>query len=148
MLNTASRTWVKLAFCKLTCLLNHSVVSKSFVTSWTIAHQAPWTMGCSRQECFSGLPFPLQGIFPDSGTEHASSCLLHWPADSLPPAPVTPPCHYLPDFLGLNVLGSLGNVWYPFSSPLWTLSWMQMTNFYLGLERRHRQYIGALIVWN
>ena len=32
--------------------------------SWTIAHQAPLSLGFSRQECWSGLPFPLPGIFP------------------------------------------------------------------------------------
>ena len=32
-----------------------------FVTPWTIAHQAPPSMGCSRQESWSGLPFPSPG---------------------------------------------------------------------------------------
>ena len=35
-----------------------SVVSSSFVTPWTVAHQAPLAMGFSKQECWSGLPFP------------------------------------------------------------------------------------------
>ena len=30
----------------------------TFVTPWTVAHQAPLSMGFSRQECWSGLPFP------------------------------------------------------------------------------------------
>ena len=38
-----------------------------FVTPWTIAHQAPLSMGFSRQEYLSGLPCPLQGIFPALG---------------------------------------------------------------------------------
>ena len=29
-----------------------------FVTPWTVAHQAPWSMGFSRHEYWSGLPFP------------------------------------------------------------------------------------------
>ena len=45
-----------------------------FVTPWTIAHQAPLSMGFSRQEYWSGLPFPPPGDLPDSGTEPA--CLL------------------------------------------------------------------------
>ena len=34
-----------------------------FVTLWTVAHQAPLSMGFSRQEYWRGLPFLLQGIF-------------------------------------------------------------------------------------
>ena len=38
-----------------------------FETQWTVACQAPLSMGFSRQEFWSGLPFPLQGIFPTLG---------------------------------------------------------------------------------
>ena len=38
-----------------------------FVTSWTIALQVPLSMGFSRQEYWSGLPFPPPGDLPDSG---------------------------------------------------------------------------------
>ena len=38
-----------------------------FVTPWTAAHQAPLSMEFSRQEYWSGLPFPAQGIFPTQG---------------------------------------------------------------------------------
>ena len=37
-----------------------------FATPWTIAHQAPPSMGFSRQECWSGLPFPSPGDLPRS----------------------------------------------------------------------------------
>ena len=40
-----------------------------FVTPWTIAHQAPLSMGSSRQEYWSGLPCPLPGDLPDPGIE-------------------------------------------------------------------------------
>ena len=40
-----------------------------FATPWTVAHQAPLSMGFSRQEYWSGLPFPPPGDLPDSGTE-------------------------------------------------------------------------------
>ena len=43
-----------------------------FATPWIIAHQAPLSMGFSRQEYWSGLPFPPLGDLPDPGTEHAS----------------------------------------------------------------------------
>ena len=47
---------------------------------WTVAHQAPLSMGFSRQEYWSGLPFPPLGILPDQGIEPGSSALQ---ADSL-----------------------------------------------------------------
>ena len=40
-----------------------------FATPWTIAHQAPHSMGFSRQECWSGLLFPSPGDLPDPGIE-------------------------------------------------------------------------------
>jgi len=56
-----------------------SVVSDS-VTPWTIACQAPLSMEFSRQEYWSGLPFPSPGDLPDPGIEHRSPALQ---ADSL-----------------------------------------------------------------
>ena len=38
-----------------------------FATPWTVAHQAPQSMGFSRQEYWSGLPFPSPGDLPDPG---------------------------------------------------------------------------------
>ena len=38
-----------------------------FATPWTIAYQAPPSMGFSRQECWSGLPFPSPGDLPNPG---------------------------------------------------------------------------------
>ena len=52
-----------------------------FVTSWTVAHQAPLSMGCSRQEYWSGLPFPSPGNLPPQGSKPS---LLHWQVDTLP----------------------------------------------------------------
>ena len=43
------------------------VLSRSFESPWAVARQAPWSMGFSRREYWSGLPFPLQGIFPTQG---------------------------------------------------------------------------------
>ena len=43
-----------------------------FVTPWTVAHEAPLSIGFSRQEYWSGLPFPSPGDLPDSGIESAS----------------------------------------------------------------------------
>ena len=44
-------------------------MSDSFVTPWTVVHQAPLSMGFPRQEYWSGLPFPSSGDIPDSGIE-------------------------------------------------------------------------------
>ena len=43
-----------------------------FVTLWTIVHQAPLSMGFSRQEYWSGLPCPLPGDLPYAGIQPAS----------------------------------------------------------------------------
>ena len=42
-----------------------------FVTPWTVAHQAPLSMGFFRQEYWSGLPCSPAGNLPNSGTEPA-----------------------------------------------------------------------------
>ena len=52
-----------------------------FATRWTVAYQAPPSMGFSRQECWSGLPFPSPGDLPDPGIEPGSPTLQ---ADTLP----------------------------------------------------------------
>ena len=49
-----------------------SVMSDSFVTLLTTAHQAPMSMGFSRQECWSGLPFPSPGDLPHPGIQPVS----------------------------------------------------------------------------
>ena len=40
-----------------------------FATTWTVAYQAPLSMGFSRQEYWNGLPFPFSGDFPDPEIE-------------------------------------------------------------------------------
>ena len=51
-----------------------------FATSWTVARQAPLSMGFSKQEYWSGLPFPSPGDLPDPGIKPQSPALR---ADSL-----------------------------------------------------------------
>ena len=48
-----------------------------FVTLWTVAPQAPLSMGFSRRESCSGLPFPSEGSFPIQGWNLILLCLLH-----------------------------------------------------------------------
>ena len=52
------------------------------MTPWTVAHQASMSMGFSRQEYWSGLPFPSPGDLPEPGIEPESPALQ---ADCLPP---------------------------------------------------------------
>ena len=59
-----------------------------FVTPWTITYQAPLTMGFSRQEYWSELPFSSPGDLPDPGIELRSPALQ---ADSLPSKPLEKP---------------------------------------------------------
>ena len=59
----------------LSLLLSLSVMSESFATPWTVAHQTPLSMGFPRQEYWSGLPFSPLGDFPDPGMESASPAL-------------------------------------------------------------------------
>ena len=46
-----------------------------FATPWTVAHQAPPSVGFSRQEYWNGLPLPSPGDLPDPGIEPGSPTL-------------------------------------------------------------------------
>ena len=56
-----------------------------FATPWTVAYQAPLSMGFSRQEYWSGLPFPSPGDLPDPGIEPTSPTLRADALTSEPP---------------------------------------------------------------
>ena len=56
-------------------LFSHQVMSDSFLTLWTVAHQAPLPTGFSRQEYWSGFPFPSPGHLPDPGIKLVSPVL-------------------------------------------------------------------------
>ena len=66
----------KVRLCSVT-----SLVSQLFAMLQTIACQAPLSMGFSRQEYWSGLPFPSPGDHPSPGIKPMSPA---WQADSLP----------------------------------------------------------------
>ena len=68
-----------------------------FVIPWTVAYQAPLSMGFSRQEYWSGLPVPSLGDLLDPGIEPGSPALQ---ADALPSEP-----------LGTNVKNLLLTFW-------------------------------------
>ena len=57
---------------------------KLFETQWPVAHQAPLSMGLSRQEYWSGLPCPPPGDLPDPGIKPTSPTSPALQVDSLP----------------------------------------------------------------
>ena len=59
--------------CCCGCLVPHCV--QLFATPWTVACQAPLSMGFPRQDYWSGLPFPSPGDLPDPGIKPTSSAL-------------------------------------------------------------------------
>ena len=65
------------------CVLSRFSRVRLFATPWTVARQAPLSMGFSRQEYWSGLPFPSPGDLPDPGVEPVSPVVPALQADSL-----------------------------------------------------------------
>ena len=67
-----------------------------FVTPWMVTYHAPLSMGFSRQEYWSELPFPSPACLPDPGIEPGSPALQ---ADTLPSEP---PGKHLVQKIGIN----------------------------------------------
>ena len=83
-----------------------------FATPWTVAHQAPLSIGFSRQGYWSGLPFPFPGDLLDPGIEPGSSALQ---ADTLP---FEPPGKPQTPFYWPNLTGNQwtrDHVYYPWN---------------------------------
>ena len=73
---------VSVCVCVCVCVsLSHVQL---FATSWTVARQAPLSLGFSRKENWSGLSFPYPGDLPNPGIEPRSPSLQ---VDSLPSEP-------------------------------------------------------------
>ena len=72
---------------RLQVIVSHSVVSNSFATTWTVAHQALLSMEHSKQEYWNEEPFLSPGDLPKS-----RSPALH--ADSLPSEPPGKPLRF------------------------------------------------------
>ena len=66
------------------CVLSRFSHVRLFVTPWTVARQAPLSMGFSRQEYWSGLPLPSPGDLSNPGIEPRSPA---WQADALSSEP-------------------------------------------------------------
>ena len=86
-------------------MLSHFSCIPLSVTPWTVAHQAPLSLGFSRQECWSGLPCPPPGKLPHPGMEPGSpmspalaggffTATAAWKAQSFYPVPkFSDSCH-------------------------------------------------------
>ena len=74
-----------------------------FATPWTVAYQAPPSMGFSRQECWSGLPFPSPGDLPYPGIE-----------PEFPAAPALAGGFFTTEPLGKTLIIVTANVYYAF----------------------------------
>ena len=70
--HSAPRPWVVVGLVAQSCL--------TLAIPWAVAYQAPLSMGFSRLECWSGLPFPPPGDLPNPGIKPGSPALQ---ADSL-----------------------------------------------------------------
>ena len=71
------KTWIHLFFLILyACMLSHFSHVQLCATPRTTAHGTPLSMGFSRQEYWSGLPYPSQGMFPTQVSNPHLLCLL------------------------------------------------------------------------
>ena len=103
-----------------------------FATPWNVAYQAPLSMGFSRQEYWSGLPFPSPGDLPNPGIEPRSPSLwadaltseppgkpllsIIWPSNSIPRSLSERTENTCPhkDLCGNgNFQGQMGITWWP-----------------------------------
>ena len=89
ILYTALICWICIANCEWPIILEVKLLScvPLFATPWTVAYQAPPAMGFSRQEYWSGLPFPSPGDLPDQ--KHL--CFLLGPGSKVAPKGPFPP---------------------------------------------------------
>ena len=108
-----------------------------FVTPWTVAHQAPPSMGFSRQEYWSGWPFPSLEDLPDLGIKPRSPALE---ADALTSEPPGKPGYGQMNTFDGNVYPSGGAHWWYFSTP----------KIHKTFESRiwHRDFPGGPVVKN
>ena len=95
-------------------------MSDSFGIPWTVAYQAPLSMGFPRQEYRSGLSFPSPGISPTQGSSLRLFRLLHRQADSLPLSHLGSPLPIFTATSGTNLCWRRGS-FHLYYLPFWTL---------------------------
>ena len=82
--SVTDKATVELGSCHTMCMLSHFSHVLLFVTLWTVADQAPLSMGFSKQEYWRGLPCHPPGNLPYRGIEPVSPVASALKADSLP----------------------------------------------------------------
>ena len=120
----------------------------SLCDPWTVAHQAPPSMGFSRQEHWSGFPFPSTGDLPDPGIKPRSPTLR---ADALTSAPQGKPLNIRIQVLTSKIsreerkpggkkkgedVGERGRKGWPYRRLLPPTDTQALRDFSLGLQRR------------
>ena len=114
------------------------LVAKSYLTlaiPWTVAHQSPLSMGFSRQEYWSGLPFPSPGDLPNLMMEPRSPALQ---ADSLL---TEPPGNEVIHYMIISTFG----IW--LKSSCKNLKKLSEASIGLHLSLPFRDSNSVLIVW-
>ena len=121
LLTSGGCSWFKAHVCPCAQWPSHVHL---FATLWTIARQAPLSMGFSRQDTGVGCHALLQGIFLNQGWNPSLLCLLRWQAGSLPLAPPGKPSEKAPRCLfGLSRRDSHLNVFSCAASACRCLCW-------------------------
>ena len=106
-----------------------------FETLWTVARQAPLSMGFSRQELWSGLPVSSPGDLPNLGIESTSLRSPALQADSLPLSYQGSPkwCIILIDFWRLNQLCIFGIMHFFMAYNFFICCWFWFANILLRI---------------
>ena len=91
--------------CVRACMLSHFSRVRLFATLWTVASQAPLSMGFSWQEYWNGLPCPSPRYLPNPGIKPTSSAAPALQADSLPLSHWGRP--YMTALIILNIITSM-----------------------------------------
>ena len=78
------------------CVLSRFSHVRLFMAPWTVARQGPLSMGCSRQEYWSGSSCPTPSDLPDPGVKSVSLMSPAFQADSLPKCHMKSPLYVIP----------------------------------------------------
>ena len=92
------------------CVLSHFSRVRLFAALWTVAHSSPLSVGFSRQEYWSGLPFPSPGDLPHPGINPGLPALQ---SDSLPSKPSGKPISSKTSFFPVGDFPSSLLQWQP-----------------------------------
>ena len=96
-------------------------------TPWTVAHQAPLSMGFPRQRYWSGLPFPTAGDLPDPRIKPMSPVSPELQAHSLPVEPFGKPIYMWKPIYIYEIFSHKKNEFLPF-----TTIWMGLESVMLS----------------